>query len=65
MLVGDNGRGTSRMKEDAMKATKVREMFMGLVAVVIIVVVAALASAVFGWNIPVLRDIAAALGMGG
>lgn len=48
-----------------MKATKVREMFMGLVAIVIIVVVAALASAVFGWNIPILRDIAGALGMGG
>ena len=65
MLGGDTGPGKPGMKEEAMKATKVREMFMGLVAIVIIVVVAALASAVFGWNIPVLRDIAAALGMGG
>ncbi|MFM1920036.1 MAG: hypothetical protein RLZZ303_1670 [Candidatus Hydrogenedentota bacterium] len=59
------GQGKPRKKEIAMKATKVREMFMGLVAIVIIVVVAALASAVFGWNIPILRDIAGALGMGG
>lgn len=65
MLGGDAGLGMHWMEEEAMKATKVREMFMGLVAIVIIVVVAALASAVFGWNIPILRDIAAALGMGG
>jgi hypothetical protein len=42
---------------------KVREMTMGLVAIVIIVVVAAVASVVFGWNVPILRDIAAAMGL--
>jgi hypothetical protein len=44
---------------------KVRETFMAIFAIAVIIVVAALASVVFGADIPILRDIAAFLGMGG
>jgi hypothetical protein len=43
---------------------KVRETFMAIFAIAIIVVVAALAATVFDWDIPILRSITRALGIG-
>ena len=45
--------------------TKTRETTAALVAIVLIIVFAAIGSAIMGWNIPGLSNIAKMLGMGG
>ncbi len=42
---------------------KVRETFMAIFAIAVIIVIASVASVVFGADIPVLRDIAGFLGI--
>jgi hypothetical protein len=46
-----------------MSWVKVREKFAALVAIVLVIVLAAVALTVFGYNIPVLSDISNALGI--
>ncbi len=48
-----------------MRMTKTREMIGAIFAIVLVILFAAIATGLFGWNIPVLRDIANALGVGG
>lgn len=48
-----------------MRMTKTREIFGAIFALVLLVIFAAIATGLFGWNIPVLRDIANAMGVGG
>ena len=43
---------------------KVRETFMALVAIALIILVAAVGAAVFDFDIPILRNISGALGIG-
>lgn len=43
---------------------KVRETFMAIFAIALIIVIAAVAAAVFDWDIPILRNITQALGIG-
>lgn len=45
------------------KWVKVREKIAAIVALVVVFLVICLAAAVFGWNIPIISDIAASLGM--
>ncbi len=59
------GRWNAPEREIEMKMVKVRETVMAIVAIAIIVVIAAVASVVFGLNIPILRDIAGFLGING
>lgn len=44
--------------------TKVREKVAALVAVILVILVGAAGSAMFGWNIPVLSQIGRAMGLG-
>lgn len=47
----------------AVKWVKIREKIAALVALVVVFLVVCLAAAVFGWNIPIISDVAARLGM--
>lgn len=44
--------------------SKVREKVAALVAVILVLLVGAAGSAIFGWNIPVLHQIGQAMGLG-
>lgn len=46
-----------------MKKTKMREMFGGLVAIVLIVLLLSVGSTIMGYDIPVLSDISSAVGV--
>lgn len=46
-----------------MKTVKIRETIAALVAVILVFGLLVMASAVFGWNIPVISDIANMLGL--
>ena len=46
-----------------MKATKVRQSIAALVAIALIIVFAAIATGIFGWNIPLLKDLAEVMGV--
>ena len=48
-----------------MNRTKVREVIAAIVALVLVVVLFAGMSVLFGWNIPVISDIARSLGLQG
>lgn len=47
-----------------MQWTKVREKMLAVIAIIIVMVVFAGLAVVMGWNIPIIRDIAEALGIG-
>ncbi len=44
-----------------MKSTKIRAFIAGVVAIVLVVIMASVASVKFDWNIPVLSDIGKAI----
>jgi hypothetical protein len=46
-----------------MKWVKVREKIAALVAIVLIFLLIVVGSVVFGWNIPIVRDVARMLGL--
>jgi len=46
-------------------ATKIREKVAALAAIVIVIILFAVGSAVFGWDVPILSNITDALGIGG
>ncbi len=48
-------------RDREMKSTKIRAFIAGVVAIVLVVIMASVASAKFEWNIPVLRDIGNAI----
>jgi len=46
-------------------ATKVREIIAAIFAILLVILFAAVGAALAGWNIPILRNITDALGIGG
>ena len=48
-----------------MKMTTIREVIAAIAALVLVFVMAVAATGIFGWNIPVLSDLAGMLGLSG
>ncbi len=48
-----------------MQMTKMREVVAAIVALLLVFVMAVAATGVFGWNIPVLSNLAEMMGIGG